>query len=165
MHRSGAPYRVRGLHCIWLVPRTRASSDGVDDSNLGEWIYLKRGISSGWSGAQQATEVLSQEFWIKSPRGTYVYVLSFYTRSVCKMTHPSHRWTYREGTLSDEPSRTTSSSSSSYSLREIVPEREPISVIDLSDDESVERPEMAPVAPGIELGTSIKEDLSEPTSD
>ncbi|KAI5653809.1 hypothetical protein M9H77_30996 [Catharanthus roseus] len=77
------------------------------------------------------------------------------------MTYPSHRWTYREGTLVDEPSRTTSSSSSSsssYSLREIVPEREPIPVIDLFDDESVEGPEMAPVAPGIGLGTSLEED-------
>ncbi|KAI5674160.1 hypothetical protein M9H77_14524 [Catharanthus roseus] len=26
------------------VPRTRASSDGVDDSDSGEWIYLKRGV-------------------------------------------------------------------------------------------------------------------------
>ncbi|KAI5673810.1 hypothetical protein M9H77_14174 [Catharanthus roseus] len=81
------------------------------------------------------------------------------------MAHPSHRWTYREGTLVDEPSRTTSSSSSSYSLREIVPEREPIPVIDLSDDESVEGPEMAPVAPGIGPGTSIEEDPSGPASD
>ncbi|KAI5650153.1 hypothetical protein M9H77_36158 [Catharanthus roseus] len=76
------------------------------------------------------------------------------------MAYPSHRWTYREGTLVDEPSRTTSSSSSSYSLREIVPEREPSPVIDLSDDESVEGPGMAPVAPGIGLGTSIEEDPS-----
>ncbi|KAI5653769.1 hypothetical protein M9H77_30956 [Catharanthus roseus] len=43
MHRSGAPYRccllktdyylngrVSGLHCMWLVPHTRASSDDVD---------------------------------------------------------------------------------------------------------------------------------------
>ncbi|KAI5653361.1 hypothetical protein M9H77_30548 [Catharanthus roseus] len=81
------------------------------------------------------------------------------------MAHPSHRWKYREGTLIDEPSRTTPSSSSSYSLKEIVPEREPIPVIDLSNDESVEGPEMAPVAPVIGLGTSIEEDLSEPMSD
>ncbi|KAI5662163.1 hypothetical protein M9H77_21486 [Catharanthus roseus] len=52
-----------------------------------------------------------------------------------QMAHPYDKWTYREGTLVDEPSRTTSSSSSSYSLREIIPEREPIPVIDLSDDE------------------------------
>ncbi|KAI5677689.1 hypothetical protein M9H77_08639 [Catharanthus roseus] len=71
--------------------------------------------------------------------------------------------TYREGILVDEPSRTTSSSSSSYSLREIVPEREPIPVIDLFDDESVEGLEMALVAPGIGLGTSIEEDPSEPS--
>ncbi|KAI5661523.1 hypothetical protein M9H77_20846 [Catharanthus roseus] len=81
-----------------------------------------------------------------------------------QMAHPSHRWTYREGTLVDEPSRTTSLLSSSYSLREIVPEREPIPVIDLSDDESV-GPGMAPVTLGIGLGTSIEEDLGEPTSD
>ncbi|KAI5653806.1 hypothetical protein M9H77_30993 [Catharanthus roseus] len=53
---------------------------------------------------------------------------------------------YWEGTHVDEPSRTTSTSSSSYSLREIIPEREPIPVIDLSDDESVEGPEMAPIS-------------------
>ncbi|KAI5662670.1 hypothetical protein M9H77_21993 [Catharanthus roseus] len=29
---------------MWLVPSTRASSDGVDDSDSGEWIHLKRGI-------------------------------------------------------------------------------------------------------------------------
>ncbi|KAI5654232.1 hypothetical protein M9H77_31419 [Catharanthus roseus] len=81
------------------------------------------------------------------------------------MAHSSHRWTYREGTLVVEPSRTTSSSSSSYSLREIIPEREPVPVIDLSNDELVEGPAMAPVAPGIGLGTSIEEDPSEPTSD
>ncbi|KAI5681606.1 hypothetical protein M9H77_02834 [Catharanthus roseus] len=102
-------------------------------------------ISSEQSGAQQATEVLGQEF-------------------LDQMTHPSHRWTYRESILVDESSRTTSSSSSSYSLREIVPEREPIPVIDLSDDESVEGLEIAPVAPGIGFRTSIKEDPSEPTS-
>ncbi|KAI5664374.1 hypothetical protein M9H77_23697 [Catharanthus roseus] len=37
---------VRGLHCMWLVPRTRASSDGVDVSNSGEWIHLKRDVDS-----------------------------------------------------------------------------------------------------------------------
>ncbi|KAI5668806.1 hypothetical protein M9H77_18659 [Catharanthus roseus] len=35
---------VRGLHCTWLVPRTRASSNSMDDSDLGEWIHLKRGV-------------------------------------------------------------------------------------------------------------------------
>ncbi|KAI5653295.1 hypothetical protein M9H77_30482 [Catharanthus roseus] len=79
------------------------------------------------------------------------------------MAHPSHRWTYKEGSLVDESSRTTSSSSSSYSLREIVLEREPIPVIDLSDDESVEGPEMAPVAPGTGLRISIEEDPCEHT--
>ncbi|KAI5664426.1 hypothetical protein M9H77_23749 [Catharanthus roseus] len=44
MHRSGAPYSVRGLHCTWLIPYTRASSDGMDDSDSGEWSHLKRGV-------------------------------------------------------------------------------------------------------------------------
>ncbi|KAI5662756.1 hypothetical protein M9H77_22079 [Catharanthus roseus] len=97
-------------------------------------------ISSERSGAQQATEVSGQEFLDQiSPDGLM------------------------KGTLVDEPSRTTSSSLSSYSLREIVPERKPILVIDISDDESVEGPEMTPVAPGIGLGISIEEDPTLPS--
>ncbi|KAI5675640.1 hypothetical protein M9H77_06590 [Catharanthus roseus] len=80
------------------------------------------------------------------------------------MAHHPYRWIYQEGTLIGGPSKTTPSSSS-YSLREIFREREPISMIDVSDDESVEGPEMAPVAPGIGLGTSIEKDPSEPMSD
>ncbi|KAI5671973.1 hypothetical protein M9H77_12337 [Catharanthus roseus] len=116
------------------------------------------------SGAQQATGVLGQEFLDQiSPEGHIVvhYCEDYnlvprgtqmpYSAAVdlvaglgaSQMTHSSHRWTYKEGTLVDEHSRTTSSSSS-YSLREIVLEREPIPMIDLSDDESVEGPEMAP---------------------
>ncbi|KAI5658889.1 hypothetical protein M9H77_27682 [Catharanthus roseus] len=81
MHRSGAPYSVRGLHCTWLVPSTRASSDGVDDLDSGEWIHFKRGVDrerlarDGQEG-QQTAEVLCQEFLIKSPRGAYVYCCS-----------------------------------------------------------------------------------------
>ncbi|KAI5654398.1 hypothetical protein M9H77_31585 [Catharanthus roseus] len=41
---------IRGLHCKWLVPRTRASSDGVDVSDSGEWIHLKRGVDRGGCG-------------------------------------------------------------------------------------------------------------------
>ncbi|KAI5682899.1 hypothetical protein M9H77_04127 [Catharanthus roseus] len=37
---------VGGLHCTWLVPRTRASSDGVDVLDSGEWIHLKRGVDA-----------------------------------------------------------------------------------------------------------------------
>ncbi|KAI5673061.1 hypothetical protein M9H77_13425 [Catharanthus roseus] len=58
----------------------------------------------------------------------------------------------------------TVSKVSFYAVMEIVPEREPIPVIDLSDDESIEGPEMAPVALGIGLGTLVEEDPSEPTS-
>ncbi|KAI5668015.1 hypothetical protein M9H77_17868 [Catharanthus roseus] len=35
---------IRGLHYTWLVPRTRASTDGVDISDSGEWIHLKRRV-------------------------------------------------------------------------------------------------------------------------
>ncbi|KAI5652523.1 hypothetical protein M9H77_29710 [Catharanthus roseus] len=41
---------VRGLHCTWPVPRTRASFDGVDVSNSREWIYLKRSVDRGGCG-------------------------------------------------------------------------------------------------------------------
>ncbi|KAI5656858.1 hypothetical protein M9H77_25651 [Catharanthus roseus] len=41
---------VRGLHCTWLVPRTRASSNGLDVSDSGEWIHLKRGLYRGVCG-------------------------------------------------------------------------------------------------------------------
>ncbi|KAI5677895.1 hypothetical protein M9H77_08845 [Catharanthus roseus] len=44
MHRSDVPYSVRGLHYTWLLLHTRASSDGVDDSDSGEWIHLKRAV-------------------------------------------------------------------------------------------------------------------------
>ncbi|KAI5682561.1 hypothetical protein M9H77_03789 [Catharanthus roseus] len=79
--------------------------------------------------------------------------------SVVKMAHLSHKWIYQEGTLVGGPSKTTSSKS--YSLREIVPKRKPILVIDLSDSESVE----GPVALEIRLGASIEENPSEPESD
>ncbi|KAI5654289.1 hypothetical protein M9H77_31476 [Catharanthus roseus] len=99
-------------------------------------------VSLERSGAPRATEVLGQEFLDQiSPKGHI----------------------FMEGTLVDETSRTTSSSLSSYFLRGIIPEREPIPVIDLSDDESEEGPEMAPVAPGIGPGTSIEEDPTLPS--
>ncbi|KAI5664147.1 hypothetical protein M9H77_23470 [Catharanthus roseus] len=148
-------------------------------------------ISSERSGAQQATEVLGQEFLDQISLEGHMFIfylfrlepfVKFLFMLSCKLLmvgtsqviseHQGlilglKRWILDklEGTLIDEPSRTTSSSSSSYSLREIVPEKEPIPVIDLSDDESVEGPDIAPVAPRIGLGTSIEEDPSEPTSD
>ncbi|KAI5652816.1 hypothetical protein M9H77_30003 [Catharanthus roseus] len=112
--------RVSGLHCTWLVPRTRDSSDNVDgfltlrmdpleegrstegvaqsvftwtshhalrwDSHLvesQEGLETEVGprtdlISSGRSGAQQATEVLGQEFLDQiSPEGhMFMFYLS-----------------------------------------------------------------------------------------
>ncbi|KAI5682521.1 hypothetical protein M9H77_03749 [Catharanthus roseus] len=41
---------VRRLYCTRLVPRTRSSSDGEDDSDSGEWIHLKRGVDHGGCG-------------------------------------------------------------------------------------------------------------------
>ncbi|KAI5668215.1 hypothetical protein M9H77_18068 [Catharanthus roseus] len=41
---------VKGLHCTWLVPRTRVSFDDVDVLDSGEWIHLKRGIDRGGYG-------------------------------------------------------------------------------------------------------------------
>ncbi|KAI5681149.1 hypothetical protein M9H77_02376 [Catharanthus roseus] len=41
---------IRGLHCTWLVPRTMTSSDGMDDSDSGEWIHLKRCVDSEGCG-------------------------------------------------------------------------------------------------------------------
>ncbi|KAI5666637.1 hypothetical protein M9H77_16490 [Catharanthus roseus] len=93
--------RVSGLHCLRLVPRTRASFDDVDgfltlrgvarslftwtshhalrwDSRLvesQEGLETEVGpradlISSGWSRAQQATEVVGQKFLDQiSPEG------------------------------------------------------------------------------------------------
>ncbi|KAI5683859.1 hypothetical protein M9H77_05087 [Catharanthus roseus] len=41
---------VRGLRFTWLVSHTRASSNGVDDSDSGEWIHLKKGVDSRGCG-------------------------------------------------------------------------------------------------------------------
>ncbi|KAI5640302.1 hypothetical protein M9H77_00179 [Catharanthus roseus] len=41
---------IRGLRCTWLVSHTRAFSYGVDDSDSGEWIHLKRGVDYGGCG-------------------------------------------------------------------------------------------------------------------
>ncbi|KAI5662370.1 hypothetical protein M9H77_21693 [Catharanthus roseus] len=38
---------VKELHSTWLVPRTKASSNGVDDLDSGEWIHLKSGVDCG----------------------------------------------------------------------------------------------------------------------
>ncbi|KAI5668563.1 hypothetical protein M9H77_18416 [Catharanthus roseus] len=75
------------------------------------------------------------------------------------MTHHTRRWIYWEGVLVGGSSGRTSSSS--YSLREIVPDREPIPIIDLSDSETVE----GPAVQGMEPGLSIEEDSNEAESD
>ncbi|KAI5675700.1 hypothetical protein M9H77_06650 [Catharanthus roseus] len=66
--------RVSGLHCTWLVPCTRVSSDDMDGFLTLRVDPLEERRStlraSEWSGAQQATEVLGQEFLEQiSPEG------------------------------------------------------------------------------------------------
>ncbi|KAI5682846.1 hypothetical protein M9H77_04074 [Catharanthus roseus] len=98
-------------------------------------------ISSGWLGSQQATKVLGQEFLEQiSPEG---HMVVFYCGTY-DLVPRGIQIPYSAavdlvvglgvlGTLVEGPSRTTSSSS--YSLREIVLEREPVPMIDLSDKE------------------------------
>ncbi|KAI5664322.1 hypothetical protein M9H77_23645 [Catharanthus roseus] len=188
---------LRGLHCMWLVPRRRASFDGMDDSDWGEWIHLKRGVDCGGCGPRAE---LGSGLCPWSPTVALHDLLNLGRRSCANVSRfaqtsqlrlkPSCRLA-RDGQGPSKPlkayklvPRGTQMSYlaavdlvaelgasqdyvviiSSYSIKEIVPKREPILVIDLSDDESVEGLEMAPVAPGIGLGTSIEEDPSEPTS-
>ncbi|KAI5677494.1 hypothetical protein M9H77_08444 [Catharanthus roseus] len=146
-------------HALRLAREGQGSSEPLKGTQMPYSIAVDLVEGLGASGGIRASRFDTIFQTLDFRQAIRVNCLNF------KMAHPSHRWTYREGTLVDEPSRTMSSSSSSYSLRDIVPEREPIPVIDLSDDESVEGPEMAPVASGIGLGTSIEEDPSEPASD
>ncbi|KAI5650161.1 hypothetical protein M9H77_36166 [Catharanthus roseus] len=113
---------VRGLHCTWLVPRMRASSVGVDDSDSGEWIHLKRGVVP-WRA------------WPNRFTWTTQHALQW---DGCLWRARRGLKLRLEAALVSESSET--SPSSSYSLREIVPERDPIPVIDLSDSETVEGP-------------------------
>ncbi|KAI5666216.1 hypothetical protein M9H77_16069 [Catharanthus roseus] len=169
--------RVIGLHCTWLVPHTRASSDDVDGFLILKVDPLEEGrrprrVWPNWSTWRQSGGARHRGWSQGRPDAALMCLDSLRLPSCAQNPHVGGirasrfdtRRTYREGTLVDEPSRTTSSSSS-YSLREIVPEREPIPMIDLSDDELVEGPKMEPVALGIGLGTSIEEDPSEPMSD
>ncbi|KAI5657059.1 hypothetical protein M9H77_25852 [Catharanthus roseus] len=108
-------------------------------------------INSGHIEARYIAEVLALEFWIHFSLEGYVFV--YY------MVHHPHRWIYQVGTLVSGSCGT--SPSSSYYLREIVPERDPIPLIELSDSETVEES----VARGMEPGVSIEEDPSEAESD
>ncbi|KAI5663775.1 hypothetical protein M9H77_23098 [Catharanthus roseus] len=74
------------------------------------------------------------------------------------MAHHPHGWMYKEGMLMCRSSGTTKSS---YSIRETIPERDSIPMINLSDSEIVE----GQMAQGVELGVSIEEDPSEPEFD
>ncbi|KAI5673451.1 hypothetical protein M9H77_13815 [Catharanthus roseus] len=105
---------------------------------------------SGQIEARYTAEVLGLEFWIHFSLEGYVFM--YY------MAHHPCRWIYQEGTLVNGSSGT--SPSSSYSLKEIVLERDPIPLIDLSDSETVK----GPVVHGVELGVSIEEDPREAES-
>ncbi|KAI5664869.1 hypothetical protein M9H77_24192 [Catharanthus roseus] len=126
---------------LHIVPRTRASSDGVDDSDSGEWIHLKRGvdhggcgpigimlcggvrppsgesegletevgpradlISSEQSGAQQATEVLGQEFLDQiSPEG---HMYNMLLLEAVGMTPMGKNFTIATGLMQNEQATT-----------------------------------------------------------
>ncbi|KAI5682086.1 hypothetical protein M9H77_03314 [Catharanthus roseus] len=183
---------VRGLHYMWLVFCTRASFDSMDNSDSGEWIYLKGGVVPWRAWPNQSTWTLHHALrWdgllVESqegletkvgPRANLINSGQTEAQARCKdhlviiviSTERQQipysaavdlvaRWIYQESTLVSEFSGTTPSSS--YSLREIVPERDPIPMIDLSDSETVE----GRVVLGVELGVSIEEDPSEPKSD
>ncbi|KAI5662508.1 hypothetical protein M9H77_21831 [Catharanthus roseus] len=179
-----------------LVPRTRASSDGVDDSDSREWIYLKRGVvlwrtwpnrsmwtphhALRWDGRLE-TKVGPKADLINSGQtgffllcrhkvvlvkillfldtqipysaaidlvaGFYFVGTTWHTTHVDGFIRRAHLWRLFP--------------SSSYSLMEIVPERDSISVIDLSKSETIK----GPVVQGVEPGVSIEEDPSEAESD
>ncbi|KAI5650142.1 hypothetical protein M9H77_36147 [Catharanthus roseus] len=74
------------------------------------------------------------------------------------MEHHSRRWIYQEGTLVSGSNGTILLSS--YSLREIVPERDPIPMIDLLDSEIVD----GLVAQGVKFRVSVEEDPSKAES-
>ncbi|KAI5652348.1 hypothetical protein M9H77_29535 [Catharanthus roseus] len=66
---------------------------------------------------------------------------------------------YKEGIFVGGSNGATSSSS--YSLREIIPKRDPVLVVDLSDGESIE----GPAAQGVKFWVLIEDDPSMPESD
>ncbi|KAI5666728.1 hypothetical protein M9H77_16581 [Catharanthus roseus] len=140
---------VRGLYCTWLVPRMRDSSNSVDDLDSGEWIHLKKGVVPWKARPNRSMWTPHHALWwdgrlVESQKGIETKV--------------GHRADL-EGALVSESSKM--SLSSLYSLREIVLERDPIPIIDLSNSETVERP----VVQGVEPGVSIEEDSSETDSD
>ncbi|KAI5674060.1 hypothetical protein M9H77_14424 [Catharanthus roseus] len=73
---------VRGLHCTWLVPCMRASSGGMDDSDSGKWIYLKRGAAR--AGCKVLLVILSQVCFcvVASFLKLFRCVLCVYTSSI-----------------------------------------------------------------------------------
>ncbi|KAI5649287.1 hypothetical protein M9H77_35292 [Catharanthus roseus] len=173
-------HSVRGLHCTWLVPRTRASSDGVDDSDSEEWIHLKRvyvDITScntvGFDRLVKSQEGLETEVGPRINLVVHFFCNQAFVWCLAGIDYEmpelgSDGLVLGIRTLSVKPhcchTLARDGQGPSKPLKEIVPEKEPISVIDLSNDESIGL-EMAPVASGIGLGTSIKEDHREPTSD
>ncbi|KAI5652984.1 hypothetical protein M9H77_30171 [Catharanthus roseus] len=105
--------RVSGLHCTWLVPRTRASSNDVDGfltlrvdpledgrSTLRAWPnrYLRghrimlcgRTISSERSGAQQATECREARRCPTQPQLAY-NIQKLQLLPVCNMKFSSNK--------------------------------------------------------------------------
>ncbi|KAI5683009.1 hypothetical protein M9H77_04237 [Catharanthus roseus] len=134
---------VSGLYCTWLVPRTRVSYDDVDGFSTLRVDPLEEGRSiwRAWPNR-----------YLRGHRIILCGGTTAFGRARRGLKFSAER---HEGMLVGWPSRTTSSSS--YSLREIVPERDPVLVIDLLDSESIE----GLVSQDLEFRVSIEEDPSE----
>ncbi|KAI5673073.1 hypothetical protein M9H77_13437 [Catharanthus roseus] len=140
MHRNRVPYR-----CGLFKTVDNYCEVGFDTIQ----VFLRIFTSGQWSFCVQ----VHMKTPFRPGTDTKILFCRYY------VAHHSRRWICQEGTLVSGSSGT--SPSSSYFLREIVPERDPILLIDLSDSEMVE----GPVAQGMELGVSIEEDPSEAESD
>ncbi|KAI5650851.1 hypothetical protein M9H77_36856 [Catharanthus roseus] len=85
---------VKGLHCTWLVPRTRASSDDVDGFFTQRVDPLEEGRSTLRAWPNQLTQdgqrynkplkFYAWDFGSSLSGRTYVFVLLSCTRAVCK---------------------------------------------------------------------------------
>ncbi|KAI5663733.1 hypothetical protein M9H77_23056 [Catharanthus roseus] len=238
--------RIQRIALYVASPRTRASSDGVDDLDSGEWIHLKRGVNCGgcspigvrghrimlyggfrlsseesggtrhrgWSQGRPSrpcplNSIVALHVSLHSgvevalmcldslrlpnrtrnpysssstnivkikvlPRGWALVFFRTYSLvprgtqipysaavdlvaglRVSQVPFDFSGSTNPKGALVSESNWT--SLSSLFSLREIVPERDPVPIIDLSDNETLE----GLVVQGVEHGVSIEEDSSE----
>ncbi|KAI5666876.1 hypothetical protein M9H77_16729 [Catharanthus roseus] len=86
--------RIRGLHCTWLVPRTRASSNDVGRFLTVRVDPLNEGCSTGRAWPNRLTQdgqrynrllkFYAWDFGLSLSERTYIFVLLPCTRAVCK---------------------------------------------------------------------------------